>query len=63
MHVCKYISQRVRRIGECNVKSSLRVFQQKKMKKEEIEFHNSIQDYAFTTFLLVVEKCFEKCLC
>ena len=29
---------------------------------EEIEFHNPIQDWIFTTVYWVVEKCFEKSL-
>ena len=45
MRLCKYLNQRVNRIGKLNEKL-LRVFQKQKRKKshEEIEFHNSIQD-------------------
>ena len=41
--VCKYLNQRVRRIGEQNEKK-------KNKKNDEIEFHNSIQILVFTTF-------------
>ena len=45
MCVCKYLNQRVRRIGEQNGKSFMDVSKaKKKKKKEEIQFHNSIQD-------------------
>ena len=42
MRVCKYLNQRVRRIGEYNGKS-FKGFSRKKT-YEETEFHNSIQD-------------------
>ena len=45
--VCKYLNQRVRRIGEQN---------EKKKKNDEIEFHNSIQILVFYYFLLVAWK-------
>ena len=48
MHICKYLKQRVRRIGEKNGKS-VKIVSKKKKKKEkktheEVESHNSIQD-------------------
>ena len=42
MHFYKYLNLRVRRIGEHKV--FLGFFKNKKEKKHEIEFHNSIQD-------------------
>ena len=44
--VCKYLNQRVIKIGEQNVKHFNGVKKKKKKKKahEEIEFNNSIQD-------------------
>ena len=48
MHVCKYLNhQRIRRI-EWNGKS-LKGSSKKNTKIEETEFHNSIQDWVFTT--------------
>ena len=49
--LCKYLNQRVRRIGDSNGKSFLGVSKTKKKKKThgEIEFHNSIQDRVFIT--------------
>ena len=45
MHVCKYLNQRVRLIGEQNGKSVKGVPKTKTKKvHEEIEFHNSIED-------------------
>ena len=45
MHVCKYLKQRVGRIGEKNGQSFKIVSKTKKKKKHaEIEFHNPIQD-------------------
>ena len=37
-----------------------RVFQKQKRKKKqgEIEFHNSVQDWVFTTVIPVLEKCY-----
>ena len=45
MHFCKYLNQRVRKIGEYTGKSFKSVSKSKKKKKthEETEFHNSIQ--------------------
>ena len=51
MHVCKYLNQRVKRIGEQNEKS-LKGFPKTKKKKkthEETEFRNPVQDQVFTT--------------
>ena len=46
MHICKYLNQRVRRIGEQNGKSfeGFSKTKQKKRAHKDIEFHNSIQD-------------------
>ena len=49
MHICKYLKQRVRRIGEKNGKSVKIVSKKKKKERkkkthEEVESHNSIQD-------------------
>ena len=44
MHVCKYVNQRVTRIGEQNGKSFKGVSTTKEKKKQEIEVYNSIQD-------------------
>ena len=41
MRVCKYLNQRVRRIGEYNGKSFSGISKTKK-KKKQTEFHNSI---------------------
>ena len=50
MRVWKYLNQRVRRIGVSNGKSFEGVSKTKKKKThEETEFHNSIQDWDFTT--------------
>ena len=51
MYVCKYLNQRVRKIGEYNEKSLKDFPKTKKTKKthEETEFHNSAQDQVFTT--------------
>ena len=46
MRFCKYLNQRVRRIGEKNgklLKGASKTKQNKKKTHEEIEFHNSIQ--------------------
>ena len=46
MRVCKYLNQRVRRIGEKNGKllnGASKTKQNKKKTHEEIDFHNSIQ--------------------
>ena len=45
MHVCKYLNQRVKRIGEQNEKS-LKGFPKT---HEETEFRNPVQDQVFTT--------------
>ena len=46
MRVCKYLNQRVRRIGEQDRKSFKIVSKTKKKKKthEQIEFHNAVKD-------------------
>ena len=57
MRVCKYLNQRVRRIG---------CFKNKKKKKkayEEIEFHNAIQDWAFTTIYLLKKSAWKMSAC
>ena len=45
---CKCVNQIVRRIGEYNGQSFKGLSKQKNT-HEEIEFHNSIQDWVFTT--------------
>ena len=42
MHVCKYLNQRVRRIGESYGKS-FKGFSKKEY--QEIEFHNSVKEF------------------
>ena len=47
MDVCKYLNQRVRRIGEQNgkcFKGVLKTNKQKKNMHKDCEVHNSIQD-------------------
>ena len=46
MHVYKYLNQRVRWIGESYGKS-FKVFSKKQ--HQDIEFHNSVKDWVFTT--------------
>ena len=55
-HVCNYLNQSITRISEKNGKSFKGVSKTKNGKKkthththEETEFHNSIQDWVFTT--------------
>ena len=61
MHICKYLKQRVRRIGEKNGKSVKIVSKKKKERKkkthEEVESHNSIQDWVFITVLFCTLLC------
>ena len=44
IHVCKYLNQTVRKIGEQNGKYFKGVSKKKKKTSEENGFHNSIED-------------------
>ena len=63
MHVCKYLNQRVKRIGEQNGKSFKGVSKTKK-KKQHIKRLSFITQFKLSFYycLPVVEKCLEKCL-
>ena len=48
MGVCNYVNQRGRIIGKWN-RESFKGVAKRKGTHEEIEFHNSIQDWVFTS--------------